>query len=369
MPFALAALLASRCSNAPPGPTTPPPPTLAVTAVSPAIGSTTNRTTVILTGTNFAADATLAVGGIAAINVVVQSATTLTATLTARPTPGATDVVVTSGGRSAGLAGGFTFVAPSGANQPPVIGSMRSIGSRPNQPSGFADVNETITLVAAVTNAETPPGGLTYTWSGDGSISGAGSTVLWRAPSALPAPATPTTVTLTVEESFTEGAIAHTNTTSASFPVQLHDSQTEIGDMGEDFLTLFSRSEVGTSDVLHNFSTSCDGGGGRSAEKSDVDANRATYIEDFSKFRIQRNPPVTFNFGGRCPYRLRAADACASYTVHWEVNKRSNGTREITDGVDYVTAVLQNNRWLLCHSDFEGVSRNLTTGISQYVTW
>jgi hypothetical protein len=55
--------------------------------------------------------------------------------------------------------------------------------------------------------------------------------------------------------------------------------------------------------------------------------------------------------------------------VHWEVTYRSNGQREITDGVDYVTAVLENNRWLLCHSDFEGTATNLTTGITRAVTW
>ena len=51
------------------------------------------------------------------------------------------------------------------------------------------------------------------------------------------------------------------------------------------------------------------------------------------------------------------------------MTKRSNGSREVTDGVDYVTAVLENNAWRLCHSDFQGISTNLTTGITRFVEW
>ena len=68
--------------------------------------------------------------------------------------------------------------------------------------------------------------------------------------------------------------------------------------------------------------------------------------QDFSKFRITRLPPVTFNFGARCssPNGPRRADACARFVVHWEVTHKSppdTGKREITDGTDYVTAVLR----------------------------
>ena len=45
-------------------------------------------------------------------------------------------------------------------------------------------------------------------------------------------------------------------------------------------------------------------------------------------------------------------DACSAFAVHWEVTKKSSGSREITNGVDYVSAVLENNQWRLCHSDF-----------------
>jgi hypothetical protein len=154
--------------------------------------------------------------------------------------------------------------------------------------------------------------------------------------------------------------------------MQVHDSQKEILDMGEDFLTLFSQSNVSTNDVLHNFSSAC---GGRDAEAVDTDRARSSYVQNFSKFRISRVIPVTFNFGGRCPFRARPADACSAFNVHWEITyiKADEfhyvGEPEITDGVDYVTAVLENNRWRLCASDFSGVSTNPKTGARRLVEW
>jgi hypothetical protein len=97
--------------------------------------------------------------------------------------------------------------------------------------------------------------------------------------------------------------------------------------------------------------------------------------EDFSKFTIARLTPVIVNFGGRCPFRARAADACSQFRVHWEatyikaVDNHKVGDHETTNGIDYVTAVLENNRWRLCHSDFEGTATNPLTGISRRVEW
>ena len=47
-------------------------------------------------------------------------------------------------------------------------------------------------------------------------------------------------------------------------------------------------------------------------------------------------------------------DACVSYAVHWEVLRRLTGAREITNGVDYVSAVVEHDAWRLCHSSFIG---------------
>jgi hypothetical protein len=180
------------------------------------------------------------------------------------------------------------------------------------------------------------------------------------------------TVTLTVTETYVEGSITHRNIKTQPFVMQVHDSQKEILDMGEDFLTLFSESNVPTNQVLHNFSTAC---GGRDAEAADTDRARASYVQDFSKFRISRVLPVGVNFGGRCPFRSRPADACSAFNVHWEITyiKADEfhyvGEHETTVGVDYVTAVLENNVWRLCGSDFSGTSTNPLTGISRHVEW
>jgi hypothetical protein len=358
--------------DSPAGPDTP---VLKVSAISPTAGSTTGTTAVTITGLDFASGATVVIGGVAASGVTVQNGTTITATTGEHPNAGAADVVVSSGGRTATLPGAFVFVAPSGANRPPVIASIRSIGSRSNQPSGFADADETLTLVATVTDAESAPSAMTYAWSGPGTFGAAGANIIWHVPANLSPLPSPTTVTLTVTEPFTEAGISHQHTVMANFVVQVHDSQKEILDMGQDFLTLFSQSEIPSDQVLHNFSPTCDGGQGRASEKADVDRSRRDYVQDFSKFRITRLTPVTYNFAGACVEfdgRVRRADACSRFTVHWEIRYISGpqtGRREITDGTDYVTAVLEANQWRLCHSDFEGTTFNPTLGITRRVTW
>ena len=364
-------MAAGACGDSTTGPT---PTGLSISAISPGTGSTRGGTAVSISGRGFSSDATVTIGGVPASLVAVQGTQAISASTPASSVGGAVDVVVTSGGRTAALTRGFTFVAPSGANQAPVIASIRSTGSRTNQPSGFADLDETITLAATVTDAETPASALAYAWSGPGAFSGSGATVSWRAPATVsPTPST-AVLTLVVTESFPEGGVSHTNTASRTFVIEVHDSQKEILDMGEDFLTLFSRSEVPADQVLHNFSTTCDDGSGRAAEKRDVEKNRQAFVQDFSKFRITRLPPVTFNFAARCssPNGPRRADACARFVVHWEVTHKSppdTGKREITDGTDYVTAVLENSRWYLCHSDFSGTATNPATGATRHVIW
>ena len=348
--------------------TAPTPTGLSISAISPSAGSTKGGTGVSITGRGFSSDARVTIGGTAASVVDVQSSQTITALTPASSATGAVDVTVTSGGRAATLTRGFRFVAPSGTNLAPVIASIRSIGSRTNQPGGFADLDETITLVATVTDVETPASALTYAWSGPGAFNGSGATVSWRAPATVsPTPST-VVLALTVTELFTEGGVGHTNTASQTFVVDVHDSQREILDMGEDFLTLFSRSEVPTDQVLHNFSPTCDGGAGRAAEKGDVDRNRAEFV--YTKFSVIRLPPVKFNFGGVCIAKLaNKADACADFRVHWEFIDKKLGAPGVVDGTDHVTAVYENSRWYLCHSNFSGLATFGTLGITRWVEW
>ena len=100
----------TTAGNAPP-PGTPP----GVTSVSPSAGTTSGGTSVTITGTNFAAGATVKFGGAAATAVNVLSGTSINATTPAH-SAGAVDVVVTNSNNLSGtLANGYTYNAPSTA--------------------------------------------------------------------------------------------------------------------------------------------------------------------------------------------------------------------------------------------------------------
>jgi hypothetical protein len=346
---------------------------VSLSSISPNQGSTTGGNNVTLNGANFASDARVLVGGIVGTNVVVQSPTALTAVIGANPATGPADVVVTSGGHSATLSNAFTFVAPSGNNQPPVVTNIRSVGSHPNQPPGFADVNETVTLIADATDAETPVSALTFLWTGPGTFGGTTATTSWQLPATVSPVPSPVTVSVTAVETYVEGKLTHTQTSQPkTFVMQVHDSQKEILDMGQDFLTLFSQSNIPTDQVLHNFSTAC---AGRANEASDTNSARASYVEDFTKFKITRLTPVIIQFSSRCPVTSERGDACSAFVVHWELTYIKAdaihyvGEHETTDGTDYVSAVLENNQWRLCSSRFSGTATNPLTGAKRLVEW
>lgn len=85
-----------------------------ITSVAPNIGSITGGTQITITGTSFAAGATVTIGGVACANVVVVSETTITCT-TPATTVGAKDVVVkNSDGRTGSAIGGFTYRSIAG---------------------------------------------------------------------------------------------------------------------------------------------------------------------------------------------------------------------------------------------------------------
>ena len=84
-----------------PGPT--------VSAIAPTSGSTDGGTAVTISGTGFAAGATVTIGGSAATSVVVLSPTSLSATTPAHAA-GAVDVIVTAGGQSGTCSSCFTYI-------------------------------------------------------------------------------------------------------------------------------------------------------------------------------------------------------------------------------------------------------------------
>jgi lysophospholipase L1-like esterase len=103
--------------------TPPAPPAPTVTGVAPDTGPTSGGTTITVTGTNFTSGpTTVTLGGLAATNVAVVNATTITARTPSSTTTAdlTVDVVVTNNGVSRTLAGGFTFVVP----KPPTIATI-----------------------------------------------------------------------------------------------------------------------------------------------------------------------------------------------------------------------------------------------------
>jgi len=101
--------LVAACGDDATEPTPTPAPTL--TAVSPDQGSALGGTQLTLTGTNFVSGATVRVGGTAATQVTVVSATSITCT-TPAGTTGVVDVSVTTSGGTATLQDAFTYNPP-----------------------------------------------------------------------------------------------------------------------------------------------------------------------------------------------------------------------------------------------------------------
>src|SRR5436190_24388516 len=69
---------------------------------------------------------------------------------------GVVDVVVIVKSTRAVLPGGYRYVAPEVVNQPPVITPLTVKGIKPREPEEFADLDETVRVLASISDAETP---------------------------------------------------------------------------------------------------------------------------------------------------------------------------------------------------------------------
>ncbi len=316
-----ATLLLARCGHSGPSGTSP-----VVAAIDPNHGPAGGGTAVHITGDHFAAGAVVSIGGSLATDVIVESSTSITAKTGIR-IPGASDVIVNLGGRTGSLPGGFTYVADTS----PTISSVIAQGTRPHEPKNFADLDEEIAVTASVADPDTPADRLTFEWKADeGTISGSGATVTWRAPADA---ATPKSVTLTVN-------------------VSLHNSTKEVGDLARQFLLDFSDSKTDPAFVVRNFTKSPRCEADRDEEFSEIDTNRKTYQIVGSAIGPAS---VNLQFAGLpCNYRPRDGDACAVVPSRWDsvCVPGATCTPGRTQGVDYVTAVFEDPQWRLCASYF-----------------
>jgi hypothetical protein len=349
----LTTLLTASCGDKK-SPTGPSSNAVQVLTIAPNSGTTLGGTVVAITGAKFAAGATVTIGGVPATNVTVQSDASISAT-TPQHASGSSDVVVTVGTQTGTLHGGFTFSAPTqDVNQPPTIVSISAKGTRRNEPSGFADLDDQLNINANVTDPETPVSQLQFVWTAaTGSFGGTGTSITWTAPHDAPTPLD-VAMSLTVVESYqtTDDAglpVTRENRTTQNFTISLHNSKKEVGDMARQFLLDFSDSSVPTSTVMRNFTDSCRG---TSDETGQVQNNRANYNIYYSSVG---SPTTTIGFGGNCPFRGRGpVDACSELDVEWKSTVKSSGAKQDVLGTDQVTAVFQGGRWWLCDSDFDG---------------
>lgn len=336
---------------------------LSITSVAPTSGTTLGGTVITISGTDFAAGATVTIGGAAAGNIVVAGPSSITATTSQRAS-GLVDVVVMSGGRTATLPNGFTYAPPNATvNAPPTIASLSAHGSRLDEPGQFADLDEVIDLEAAVNDAETPASQLTYEWSSSvgGTFTG-GASARWHAPQNATTPAA-AVLTLNVTEKYmtvdSSGLpVERENRVNQSTSVSLHNSPAEVSDMARQFLLDFSNSAIrDVNYIMRNFTDLC--AAGKTAETSEVAHNRDHFT--IRSARVDA-AAVTVSFGGACPLRARSADACAQVPVDWLSTFLDDGSLHHAVGTDQVTAVydVSKAQWGLCESDFDGAE--VTTG-------
>jgi hypothetical protein len=281
--------------------------------------------------------------------------------VTGQSAAGTVDVVVTSQGRAATLPRSFTYSAPTLVeNTPPVIVSIRALGTRPNEPAQFADADETIAVTAFVQDAETPISQLGFEWvsNAGGTFAGAGPVVQWHAPSSGPTPSS-ATLTVTVVEKY-QGAdptglpLTKEHRVSMATVVSLHDSPSEIGALARQFLFDFSDSSIrDVAYILRNFVVTDRCPDGKANETSDVTFNRQHFVINSSSIG---SASVSIDFAGICSFRLRSADACAQVPADWTSTALDDKSRGRVTGIDHVTAFYDpsRQRWGLCDSDFDG---------------
>ena len=342
--------LGISCGDAPTTPTGPSRWTLSVTVLADAGGQppVANATVTVLDGPDAGRKAITGEAGVAILADLTAAA--FSVEVTAEAYERATSAVTQTSAQTITVR-----LKPKAGNAPPVIASILAQGSRPNEPAAFADRGEEIAVTATITDAETPVTGLDIEWSSDvGAISGTGPSVRWRAPASARTPST-ATLTLVVVERFTAAdesgqVVPREHRVTGTTTVRVHDSAREVGDLSMQFLADFSNSDVLPAEVVRGFSDGCRG---KWEELSDVQNNRNTYTIVSSKLGT---PSVSVSFGGTCPFRARAGDACATVSCEWVSLVKATNKTETAKGTDHIAAVYQGGRWWLCNSDFQSAS-------------
>jgi hypothetical protein len=237
----------------------------------------------------------------------------------------------------AGCKGSTPVTPPPVNNTPPTIESL-AIGS------ARVEADREVQVTASVSDAETPVGQLTYTWSASpssGTFTGSGATAMWRPPKGQTSPQQ-YTVTLTVTESYTSAGQARQNVVSRNATVLYHDSPAETTALAAQFLTDYGTYSTTPEYCVRNFSNNCRG---KEEERQQIADDRAEVFIFSAAFK--GTPAVFLNAtltGG-------SVEGPCEFVDMDRFGPDANKKRSV-NGTCVLTTVYENGRWYLCESFF-----------------
>jgi hypothetical protein len=229
-------------------------------------------------------------------------------------------------------------------NQAPVIESITASAER-------VEVDTDVTLAASVRDAETPVDRLVFEWAADvGTFTGQGPSVTWRAPADATTPAD-VVIRLTVRERYgtapAGGQQPEHVVTGSSSPIRLHNSPRELGELAMRFLRDFANSSVSPESCVREFSDSCRG---KFVEREQIEFNREHYQVLSSSLDLHRVSVAGDRMSGNmevdCGFTSRITKCDAT------IRNCVVGGTESVSGDCNLSAVYEQNRWLLCSSEF-----------------
>jgi hypothetical protein len=226
----------------------------------------------------------------------------------------------------------------------PVIGGISVSRSR-------VEVDETVALAVTVSDQETPPDELIYTWTATaGSFTGSGAQVTWRLPKGSAPTPLDVVITVRVTEPFGHSSIDGTVTpdeqsvTASTSPIRVHDSVAELSAMAVSFLVdKFGNSSVSPQACLVDFSDTC--ADGKAAELDDIIDNRQTFVILSAQAHV-----ISLDINGA----RTSAFIVASCT--FQDRRLDNGAIGVSSGDCLLSAIYEAGRWWLCTSNFSAVS-------------
>jgi len=224
---------------------------------------------------------------------------------------------------------------PSTNNAPRILGLTLS--------TNRAEIGQSVTVTANVTDDETLASNLTYEWTASaGTISGAGNEVVWTAPTDQSMPAVHT-ISLSVIETYgSQQAPQQHRITDVSPAIYVDDSPRTIRSISEQFLRDFANSTVTPETCLQNFSDSCRG---KASERNDIINNRRVYAiraSQFSNWRVRLNSTMS---SGTVTVRCKFTSTI-----------KATGATEVADGDCELRLIYENNRWWLCDSSYHSLN-------------